>query len=257
MLADLRRRWISARKQVVLYNASKIFNPFFDLYTGGPNRPAFFDESSTYPALLAVQAAYPDIRAEMEGILADRAPIPRYHELDGDLIYVSGRFDRDKRWSVFMLYSYGARPAANRRRCPKTCAVLDRIPGLVQASFSILDGGKSIPAHEGPSRSYLRYHLALRVPKSNPPSIRIKDSWQVWEEGKTLFFDDSWDHEIVNRSEEPRVVLIVDVLRPLPLVPHLLNLALFRIGRLYGRRILKAIDAHARGAGPEAEPLHL
>jgi aspartate beta-hydroxylase/beta-hydroxylase len=36
-------------------------------------------------------------------------------------------------------------------------------------------------------------------------------------------FDDSWPHEVINESAEPRVVLIVDVLRPLPLVPSLLN----------------------------------
>jgi beta-hydroxylase len=37
-----------------------------------------------------------------------------------------------------------------------------------------------------------------------------------WEEGKTLIFDDTYDHEAWNDSSEPRVVLFVDFLRDLP-----------------------------------------
>ena len=43
------------------------------------------------------------------------------------------------------------------------------IPNLFQAFFSILEPGKSIPAHEGPYCGYLRYHLGLIVPEESPP----------------------------------------------------------------------------------------
>ena len=125
--------------------------------------------------------------------------------------YISGRFDPEKDWKVFYLYAMGEKPAANRARCPRTAALLDQVPGLFQAFFSILDGGKSIPAHAGPYRGYIRYHLGLVVPEDNPPSIRVKDQHYTWKEGESILFDDSWDHEVINKSDGDRVVLIVDV----------------------------------------------
>ena len=37
-----------------------------------------------------------------------------------------------------------------------------------------------------------------------------------WEEGKSMIFDDTFNHEVWNDTDETRVVLFVDVLRPLP-----------------------------------------
>ena len=44
----------------------------------------------------------------------------------------------------------------------------------------------------------------------------MKDEWRHWEEGKSLLFDDTYDHEVRNEAETVRVVLFVDFLRPLP-----------------------------------------
>jgi aspartyl/asparaginyl beta-hydroxylase (cupin superfamily) len=85
-----------------------------------------------------------------------------------------------------------------------------------QAFFSILEGGKSIPTHASPYWGYLRYHLALEVPKEGPqPQMRVGGQWFTWEEGKGFLFDDSWDHELVNENPNLRSVLIVDVTRPM------------------------------------------
>jgi aspartyl/asparaginyl beta-hydroxylase (cupin superfamily) len=244
------------RDRLSLYHLSSIYNPFFDLFTGGERRPTFFDIDSTFPALRRIDAAYPDIRAELEALMPERARMPRYHEIDTDLVLASGRYQRDKSWNVFMLYSYGAKPEKNRARCPRTVAVLDAIPDLSQAFFSILEGGKSIPAHAGPTRSYLRYHLGLKVPAVRPPCIRVRDQTYTWREGESVLFDDSWDHEIYNEADEPRAVLIVDVLRPLPLLPALVNRFIRQtLGHwLYGRRILRTARAHALPDPPLASP---
>ena len=170
--------------------------------------------------------------------------MPRYHELDTDLIYASGRFNRDKRWNVFMLYCYGAKPEQNRRLCPRTAAVLDQIPNLSQAFFSILDPGKSIPAHSGPTRSYIRYHLGLRVPENNPPRIRVKDTFYTWKEGESILFDDSWNHRdlqherwIARRANRRRAPAAA------ALPAHLFNRLLQGLGRVfYGPRVVRAVE---------------
>ncbi|AFE07202.1 beta-hydroxylase [Corallococcus coralloides DSM 2259] len=242
------RRW---RDRLALYNLSMMWNGFFDRYTGGLRRPAFFDIDQVFPELRRLDQAYEDIRAELLALMPYQQQMPRYHEIDSDLIRASGRYQRDKSWNVFMLYSYSGRPKANRARCPKTCAVLDTIPNLSQAFFSILDGGKSIPAHEGPTRSYLRYHLALKVPAHNPPRLRVREQYYTWKEGESVLFDDSWEHEVYNEATEPRAVLIVDVLRPLPWFPDLANKFLRHIlgAIFYGRRILRTANAHALPVG--------
>jgi aspartate beta-hydroxylase/beta-hydroxylase len=128
--------------------------------------------------------------------------------------------------------------------CPQTARLLDGIPNLVQAFFSVLDPGKSIPLHEGPYYGYLRYHLALRVPKADPPCIIVNAQKHVWKEGEAVLFDDSWPHEVVNHSAERRIVLIVDVMRRLPWLPHLLNrFVTDTIGRMtYGKKVAERVE---------------
>lgn len=190
---------------------------------GGENRPAFYDIDKTYPSLRILDQNYDVIREEMEAVLAYKDRLPRYHDLDARETYISGTVDADKTWKVFMLQCIIGAPKNNQAKCPRTSALLQQIPNVYQAFFSILDPGKSIPAHCGTYRGYLRYHLGLRVPKNNPPSMRVKDQIITWEEGRSIFFDDSLNHEVYNKSDDLRVVLIVDVLRPMPLHLHAAN----------------------------------
>jgi aspartyl/asparaginyl beta-hydroxylase (cupin superfamily) len=217
-------------------------NWIFDFHTGGRRRPVFFDIDATCPQLLALDRHYPAIREELLALLAKKATIPRYHDVDRMQAGISAKVDPEKDWKVFYLYAMGEKPEANRAQCPQTATLLDQVPGLFQAFFSILDGGKSVPAHCGPYRGYIRYHLALLVPEHNPPSIRIKDEHYTWQEGKSILFDDSWNHEVYNQSESDRVVLIVDIRRPMPFVFASLNRFVEWVMRLvYGKQILKKL----------------
>lgn len=217
-------------------------NRVFDLSTGGPRRPVFFDIDTTCPTLRQLDAAFPAIRDELLALLPDQAKFPRYHDLDPMQHYISARVDPDRNWKIFFLYAMGEKPSANRALCPRTSELLDHIPNLFQAFFSILDAGKSIPPHCGPYRGYLRYHLPLLVPDQNPPSIRIKNVVHTWQEGQSILFDDSWDHEVINHSPGARVVLIVDIRRPMPLPFASLNRLVEYIMRLvYGKQVLKKL----------------
>jgi aspartate beta-hydroxylase/beta-hydroxylase len=192
----------------------KAVNVVLDLYVGGKRRPVFLDIDAVYPQLRQIDDKYDVIRDEMMRLLPEKDSIPRYHELDAGQTDISAETAHD--WKVFMLFAMGEKPEQNRAKCPQTAEVLDQIPDLFQAFFSILDPGKHVPAHCGPYRGYLRYHLGLKVPANNQPSIRVKDQVYTWQEGESVLFDDSWDHEVTNASDEIRVVLIVDILRPMP-----------------------------------------
>jgi aspartate beta-hydroxylase/beta-hydroxylase len=215
-------------------------NGLFDLHTGGRQRPVFHEISQVRPELTGLRREFPAIRQELLTLL-DTTQAPRCHEVDRNQSYISETSD-DKDWRVFYLYLIGEKPEANRARCPVTCAALDRVPGVFQALFSILDPGKSIPPHEGPYRGYLRYHLGLVVPAQDPPQIRIKDQIYTWREGEDVLFDDTWEHEVMNHSNDRRVVLIVDIRRPMPLPLTALNRFVELIMRLvYGKQVVKMV----------------
>ena len=188
-----------------------------------------FDIDATYPSLRLLDQNKDQVREEMLPLLDDRARLPRYHDVDRVQAYIAAETNQGQAWRVFMLKWIAGGVEANRARCPRTSALLDKVPGVISAFFSVLEAGKSVPAHDGPYLGYLRYHLALKVPARNPPSIRIKDRWHTWVEGGSILFDDSWNHEVQNLSDDIRVVLIVDVLRPMRWYLHLLNWAALRV----------------------------
>lgn len=198
-------------------------NKLFHWAADGEQRPAFHDIDKINPGLRILDRNYDVIREELEAVLARKESVPRYHEISKRETYISDTVDPDRDWRVFMLLSTLGIPRKNQAKCPRTTALVRQVPGVIQAFFSILDPGKSIPAHCGPWLGYLRYHIGLRVPANNPPSIRVKDQIHTWEEGRSVVFDDSWEHEVYNKSDGIRVVLIVDFLRPMSLPVHALN----------------------------------
>jgi len=211
------------------YAIVKAVNGAYAWAANGDQRPAFYDIDKTYPSLRALDQGYPAIRAELESLLQKNVSIPRYHDIAPAETYISGTVDPDKDWKVFMLYTMAGGTSRNQARCPATARLIGKIPNLYQAFFSILDPGKSIPAHSGVYLGYLRYHLGLIVPANNPPKMRVRDEWHTWQEGKSIMFDDSHEHEVVNHSDSKRAVLIVDVLRPMPLPLHAINWTLTQV----------------------------
>ena len=62
-----------------------------------------------------------------------------------------------------------------------------------------------------------------------------------------MLFDDSWPHSVENNSSETRAVLVVDVRRPMPALPGLVNRFVTNfIGRhTYGRKLARKADEFA------------
>jgi len=222
-----------------------IANGFFGLFIGRKQRPTFFDIKEFYPELDLVTQAHPLIQKEFDRLTAERNDLPQYHEVDPGERDISAA--TPKRWNVFLLEITGHRLAQNRACCPETCRVLEKVPNMIQAFFSILDPGKSVPEHEGPYLGYLRYHLGVRVPTRNPPKLIVNRQDYVWKEGEGVLFDDSWPHSVVNHSDEIRAVLIVDVRRPLPWFADLCNRFLTDViaRHTYGRAVARAAAAFA------------
>ena len=99
---------------------------------------------------------------------------------------------------------------------PSRTRLLETIPGLQSAFFSILAPGFHIREHRGVTKGIIRAHLGLIVPKAADQCyMRIGDERFSWEEGRVAVFDDTYRHEVFNNTDEERVVLLLDFDRPM------------------------------------------
>ena len=62
----------------------------------------------------------------------------------------------------------------------------------------------------------LRYHLGLMVPEPGTCRLRVGDRTMDYAEGESILFDDVYEHEAWNSGTQPRVTLLLEVVRPLP-----------------------------------------
>jgi len=191
------------------------------------NRPVF--ATSEFPWAARMEQDWHLVRAELDQLLTRKDELPGFHEIIGEVRSIST--DRD--WKTFLFLGFGAKSEEAARQCPQTWRILQTIPGLKTAMFSILEPGKELKPHRGPYNGVLRLHLGLIVPDAaaGAVAIRVDDVVRDWEEGKVLIFDDSYEHEAWNHSEQTRVVLFVDFVKPLRFPASLMNWLLLNVVR--------------------------
>jgi beta-hydroxylase len=178
-----------------------------------------------FPWVARVEENWEVIREELEHVLEDRAALPNFQDISKDQIEITD----DDRWKTFFLYGYGFEAKLGVEMCPRTAALMREIPGMSTAMFSILSPRKHILPHRGPYKGVLRYHVGLIVPRDAASSrIRVGQDIRHWEAGKSLIFDDTFDHEVWNDTDDTRVVLFVDFLRPMPEPDSLINRAIIK-----------------------------
>ncbi|GAA6621236.1 aspartyl/asparaginyl beta-hydroxylase domain-containing protein [Scytonema sp. NUACC26] len=171
----------------------------------------FFDNEQ-FPWASELETNWLVIRKELEQVLQHTHALPNFQ----DIMPRQQRISPDDGWKTYYFYAFGFTAKKNCERCPETWKLLQQIPGLKAAFFSILAPGKHIPEHRGKHKGLIRYHLGLIVPEPRAACrIRIGDRIAYWEEGKSLFFDDTFPHEVWNDTEGYRAVLFLDIARPL------------------------------------------
>jgi len=183
---------------------------FLARHSLAPTTP--FLPSAIFPQAHALESGWRAIRDELDGVLERPEEIPAFHDMSPDQVRIS----YGDNWKTYVFYVFGERIDRNCQACPRTAEILGNLPGLQNAWFSILAPGYHIPPHRGPTKAVVRCHLGLRIPSEQERCwIRVGDETRHWEPGKCLCFDDTFEHEVYNDTLEARVVLFVDLDRPL------------------------------------------
>ncbi|MGE3172384.1 MAG: aspartyl/asparaginyl beta-hydroxylase domain-containing protein [Planctomycetota bacterium] len=133
---------------------------------------------------------------------------------DGDFVdspdsltTVSDGYD-ERGWRAFDLFGGDVDLTANRARCPITSRACAAVPGMVRAGFSLFRPGTHLYPHHGEVQGVLRCHLPLVVPTGDL-GLRAGGETRVWQPGRCLIFDDTFEHDAWNRGDGDRVVLLV------------------------------------------------
>jgi beta-hydroxylase len=221
-------RWLLSPHKPVFFHL--VYNPVQWLvrrWSPLPRRTFYAPSQFTW--IPGIEAGFRSMRDELLALLERRERIPAFHEVSPDQAAITA----DDKWKTFVLYVYGEKIAANCLRCPETTRLLEAIPGMRTAFFSILAPGKHIPPHTGPYGGVVRYHLGLVVPRNKECCrIRVGSDHAHWEEGRSVVFDDTYSHEVWNDTDEERAVLFVDFERPAWFPVNLVNsLVIWLIGR--------------------------
>lgn len=96
---------------------------------------------------------------------------------------------------------------------PQTTRILKDIgEQFLLVKYSALKPGTRILPHTGPSNRRLRAHFCIS--HTGGASMRVGEEWRTWEEGKVLVLDSSFEHEVVHKGNDLRVVLILDIWHP-------------------------------------------
>jgi beta-hydroxylase len=189
----------------VLMGLGNVISPFSKVST----TPILPKEEFDWAKLL--EENWQTIQAEVSALLANEESLPNIQDIQP----AESALTTDNNWKTFFLQGFGHKAERNRELCPETAKVLDQIPGLLTAFFSILHPGKHIPAHKGIFKGIVRTHLGLTIPgKPGECKMRVGNEYIYWEEGKAVFFDDTYNHEVWNNTNGTRIVLLIDTKRP-------------------------------------------
>jgi aspartyl/asparaginyl beta-hydroxylase (cupin superfamily) len=202
---------LTGRRQVYQQQPSVFYYPYL------AQRQFFEREEFGWAENL--EAAAPAIRAELLALLDEGANFRPYVENDADRPFRDFHGLNDNTdWTALYLWRDGNIVEENAKHFPATLAALEKVPLSAIGSrtpavlFSRLEAGAHIPSHNGMLNCRAICHLPLVVPKGC--WLRVGNETRQWEEGKLLIFDDSFEHEAKNPTDQLRIILLFDVWRP-------------------------------------------
>jgi beta-hydroxylase len=117
-------------------------------------------------------------------------------------------------WKRFYLKWYGANLKSAEQLCPKTLQLLNQLPSVKGAMFTMLPPGSRLGKHRDPYAGSLRYHLGLVTPNSDDCYISVDGQNYSWRDGEAVMFDETYIHHAENKTDQNRIILFLDVKRP-------------------------------------------
>ena len=185
---------------------------------------AWYPRNNHPPWCTKLEENYLEIKEEFISLAGIRQ-IPTHWPRVGSGNHRDGAGQHDDKvvrgdWREIVLFGSGA----TKKSAPRTCALIQQhVPDAVHLAeegageiiLSVLAPNSRIRPHCGTTNLRLTAHLGLSIPMEGRCEIRVRDTWHGWREGEFIVFDDSFEHEVVNETNESRAVLLIRFWHPL------------------------------------------
>ena len=120
-------------------------------------------------------------------------------------------------WNYYSFYDKNKEIEQHHKQCPIISGILKKLDLNTKFGFAFISAlakKTTIKPHKGSTSFRKRYHFGIVVPDDNSLKIRVGDKWIGWKTGKAFSFYDSVEHEVINNSKKPRIILAFDVWSP-------------------------------------------
>ena len=185
------------------------------LYNSRIKTPPILDAETYFPEAKYIAGHWQAIRDEALDVAKNIQKIPLFHELMPEQAPISANDAPD--WRMFILRGYNMNVADNMAKCPTLARLINETPSIVSAGLSFMAPHKKVPMHTGPFRGIIRYYLSLVMPldENGQPGVILTIAGKDYRlaEGEYLVWDDTYEHGVVNTTDQLRIVLLVDVYR--------------------------------------------
>lgn len=169
-----------------------------------------FYDANQYEFIQDIKSRYAEIYFELNAILD--LPLRKLNEQTwaGERPnYLTSQFDPNLAWKTYVFKFFGISHIPNRESCPVISELIDKYPWIVTIEFSLLEPHTHIQPHRGYTDRLLRAHLGMIIPEGDA-AIKVGEETKGWVNGDWIVFDDSVLHEAWNKTDEKRIVLMLD-----------------------------------------------
>jgi aspartyl/asparaginyl beta-hydroxylase (cupin superfamily) len=187
--------------------------PGMPLFPGLSAEP--FRDPSDYPAVAQLEAGFAAI-AEEAGRLQPEDYLTYFPRGVPDSEAMASA--QPGMWKLFLFAHMGGQVQSSIQKCPRTYEIVSGLSDYCgdypwcDALFSLHTPGTRLMPHCSIDNLRIRIHLGIDIPEGS--EIRVDQETRRWQAGKCMVFDESFEHETWNETQQNRLVLIVDVWHP-------------------------------------------
>lgn len=196
------------------------YNKFISWYIGKEQNNKIFytndEKQQLFPISTLLELNYPFIKQELNLFIKENNIFNKEFNSNSNNLFSNFEKTLDyNNWNTIPVFLNGNELKYSRKYFPTIMKCIDESKGqLFTAIFSILEPGKQIEPHYGPFKGILRYHLGIDIPDGDC-FINVNNEKYKWKNGEGILFDETHLHYAQNNTNEKRVILFIDVIRPL------------------------------------------
>ncbi|MEH2178700.1 aspartyl/asparaginyl beta-hydroxylase domain-containing protein [Nostoc sp.] len=123
---------------------------------------------------------------------------------------------KDEDWQGYQLRFGGKFTQTGLALFPKTVKILHKLEPFLYANglveLIVMKPSVYIPPHKDDMNTSLTCHLGIKLPENC--GLKVGGETRNLKKGNILFFDNSFEHEAWNYSQEERVILLLELYHP-------------------------------------------